>query len=127
MEFQEWIAAGIFVVLIVASYFYGKRKGDNLANFATDILSIMNFVISQTGFKNKALMSEIILHTKEAIAVVAQAADITDVDIALEMVQNETIRICEENGIKVDNELLGVIEVAAKYVLGDIKDNEIKE
>ena len=94
MEFQEWIAAGIFVVLIVASYFYGKRKGDNLANFAIDILSIMNFVISQTGFKNKALMSEIILHTKQAVAVVANASDIEDVDVALEMVQNETIRIC---------------------------------
>ena len=124
MEFQEWIAAGIFVVLIVASYFYGKRKGDNLANFAIDILSIMNFVISQTGFKNKALMSEIILHTKQAVAVVANASDIEDVDVALEMVQNETIRICEENGIKVDNELLGVIEVAAKYVLGAVKEDK---
>ena len=124
MEFQEWIAAGIFVVLIVASYFYGKRKNDNLANFAIDVLSIMNFVVAQTGFENKAMMSEIILHTKQAVAVVAQAADVEDVDTALDLVQKEAKRICEENGIKVDDTLLNVIEVAAKYVLGAVKEDK---
>jgi len=124
MEIQEMIAGGIFIVLIVASYFYGKRKGDNLANFAIDVLSIMNFVVAQTGFENKAMMSEIILHTKQAVAVVAQAADVEDVDTALDLVQKEAKRICEENGIKVDDTLLNVIEVAAKYVLGAVKEDK---
>ena len=61
-----------------------------LANFAIDVLSIMNFVVSQTGFENKALMSEIILHTKQVLRLwLSSLADVEDVDTALDLVQKE--------------------------------------
>jgi len=117
---MEYLIIGVLVTVILIGGIY-LRRTLNITNdqldFAQILLNAVDYVSSKVDYQYDGNVSEIIAYVNEAIDFIQENEDINDLGILKQHIQDKTAKICEENGITVDPDLLKIIDSAIDYFI----------
>ena len=113
-----YLAIGAGLVGIAWGGIYIKRKlniSDAEIELGKNIISVVDYIFQNGDIEYKGTVSIIIKYVKESIDFVDEYDNVVDIRQKKELVEDMALRLCENNGIKMSPELVGLVDNIINY------------
>lgn len=110
------ICAGIFGVIFLISWLKGKFNiKDEEIDLAHNVIELVVYLAQKSGFKCSGDIAVVARYVFLAIEITEEFEDTDTIEEKKQLISEEAIAICEENGVNVDAELIGLINEIVDY------------
>ena len=113
-----YLAIGAGLVGIAWGGIYIKRKlniSDAEIELGKNIISVVDYIFQNGDIEYKGTVSIIIKYVKESIDFVDEYDNVVDIRQKKELIEDMALRLCEDNGIKMSPELVGLVDNIIDY------------